>query len=110
MGVNKEIESLVDIHEHGKETLKKLFELDDEKLKKKISDVVSILNTDIQKRIRDILENKPAIRRTILNGDPERMEISSYDSIKIDWVGIWIKSEHHKEHVVLFFAKEFNLI
>ena len=89
--------------EIGQPIFEQFFALSDKDLKEKVKAVC--MNGQ---GIVDIVDNDCRVERTIIDEKPNKIMLSYYDSIKIDWQGIHYIPEHGGGSIVINFNEYFN--
>ena len=87
---------------YGTNILKELFKLSDEELKDKIKEL-------IRSEYVKILDQATAVRRTIVDEQPEKIEFLGWDTIVVSWSGIRLHTEYGETVVLREFDEHFKL-
>lgn len=95
-------------YEIGLPIFNKLFELENEILKKKIIEIIESTAVDFNKKTSDLINNG-IVYKTIRNDVPEHIDINYYDQIRITPFGISFKHERGEEKEIIKFGIHFKL-
>jgi len=98
-----DIQKLKEEYNIGQSIFEKLFNLSDKELKLKLIDILGEDNH------MSVLNNNCTITRVIKNEIPEYVLFEYYDSIKVDYKGVHLISEHGIELLPVKFNKYFKL-
>lgn len=98
------LEAIQERYDKGYSIFKQIYTLSDKDLIAKLKSILGCFNDAI-----DLLDAKPVVKRSIVNEEPECINIIFYDVIKIDWSGISYKTEYGTEKNMVRFDNHFKL-